>query len=169
MKILFLVKICFLWNYGFTFRGNLGFWWKPICCENMFLVKDHSFPFLFPQGFQKCYTSLDIEFWELGAKRGLNRVYKWKEIHKKLFLPPQFCTLKEQKLSNLRLLLSITFPQGFPKSKQFGYWPSGSGGEKTVKRSEKVRQRNKQTNRHTHMWTFWFIERIWQPVHHKIK
>ena len=35
---------------------------------------------------------------------------------------------------NLRPLLSITFPQGFQKSKKFGHWTSGSGGKKTFKR-----------------------------------
>ena len=47
-------------------------------------------------------------------------------------------TLYEQKLSNLRPLLSITFPQGFKKSKKFGHWNSRSGGKKTVKRSEQM-------------------------------
>ena len=32
----------------------------------------------------------------------------------------QFYTIYEQKFSNLRQLLSITFPQGFQKSKMFG-------------------------------------------------
>ena len=48
----------------------------------------------------------------------------------------QFYTLYEQKFSNLRTFLSITFPQGFRKSKKFGHWTSGSGGKKTINRSE---------------------------------
>ena len=34
------------------------------------------------------------------------------------------------KTLNLRPLLSITFPQGFRKSKKFGHWTLGSGGKK---------------------------------------
>ena len=49
-----------------------------------------------------------------------------------------FYTLYEQKVSNLRPLLSNTFPQGFWKFKKIGHWTLGSGGKKTVKRSEKV-------------------------------
>ena len=64
---------------------------------------------------------------------------KKKKIIKKYFFPlQQFYTLYEQKFSNVKPLLSITFTQGFQKSKQLGQWTSGSGGEKTVKRSEKV-------------------------------
>ena len=43
------------------------------------------------------------------------------------------------KFSNLRPVLSITFPQEFRKSKKFGHWTPKSGGKKTVKRSEKHR------------------------------
>ena len=49
----------------------------------------------------------------------------------------RFYTLYEQKLSNLRPLLFITFPQGFLKSKKIGHWTSGSGGKKPIKWSEK--------------------------------
>ena len=49
-------------------------------------------------------------------------------------LPRRFNTICEQKYSNLRPLLFITFPQGFWKSKQFRHWTSTSGGKKTVKR-----------------------------------
>ena len=68
---------------------------------------------------------------------------------KKLVPPPwgkcsffalQFYTLYEQQCSNLRPLLSITFPQGFWKSKKFGHWTSGNGGEKTFKRSEQMKK-----------------------------
>ena len=47
----------------------------------------------------------------------------------------------EQKSSNLRPHLSDTFPQGFQKSKKFGHWTMGSGGEKTFKRSEPIKQK----------------------------
>ena len=77
-----------------------------------------------------------------------------------IFLPRQLYSLYEQKFSNLRPLLSITFPQAFQKSKKFGHWTSKSGGKKTVKWSEKVWQTNEQTNKQTHMQTFRLIERI---------
>ena len=51
-------------------------------------------------------------------------------------------TLYEQMFSNLRPLLPITFPQGFPKSKKFGHWTLGSGGKKTGKQSEKHQYQN---------------------------
>ena len=64
---------------------------------------------------------------------------KEEKIRKKLFSSRRFNTLYEQKFSNLRPLLPITFPQGFRISKKFGHWTSGSGGKKTGKRSEKHR------------------------------
>ena len=61
-----------------------------------------------------------------------------KKISKKNFFTVAIFTLYEQKFSNLRPLLSITFPpQGFGKSKKFEHWTLGSGGKKTVKQSEK--------------------------------
>ena len=51
----------------------------------------------------------------------------------------QFYTLYKHKVSNLRPLLSITFLQGFQKSKKFGDWTLGSGGKKTFKQSEQMR------------------------------
>ena len=49
-------------------------------------------------------------------------------------------TLYEQKFSHLRPFLSITFPQGFQKSKKFGQWAFGSGGKKTFKRREQIKK-----------------------------
>ena len=43
----------------------------------------------------------------------------------------RFYTIYEQKFSNLRPFLVITFPQGFQKSKKFGHWTLGSGGKNT--------------------------------------
>ena len=54
--------------------------------------------------------------------------------------------MSKQKCSNLRPLLSITFPQGFRRSKNFGHPTLGSGGKKTFKRYLKC----EQTDRHTH-------------------
>ena len=50
----------------------------------------------------------------------------------------RFYTLYELKYSNLRPLLSITFPQGFRKSKKFGHLTSGSGGKKTANVEKKT-------------------------------
>ena len=74
----------------------------------------------------------------------------------KLFFARRFYTLYEQKFSNLRPLLSITFPQGFRISKIFGHPTSGSGGKKTFKRYLK----SEQTDRQTHGRTNRLIESI---------
>ena len=68
---------------------------------------------------------------------------KKKKTEKKTVLPRQFYTLYEHKFSNLRPLLSITFPQRFRESKKFAHWTSGSGGKKTVKRIEKHQYQKK--------------------------
>ena len=46
----------------------------------------------------------------------------------------------EQKFSNLRPFLSITFTQWFKKSKIFGHVTFGSGGKKAFKRSEQMKK-----------------------------
>ena len=89
-----------------------------------FQIRGHFFPLLFPKDSENL-NFLDIGLWEVRAKRRLNEVNKWRK--KCLFLPQRFYTLYEQKFSNMRPLLSITFPQGFLKSKKFEYWTSGSG------------------------------------------
>ena len=53
----------------------------------------------------------------------------------------QFYTLFKQKFLNVRPLLSIIFPQGFRKYKKFGHWTSGSGGKKTFKLSEEMKEK----------------------------
>ena len=98
-------------------------------------IWDHLFLLLFPKDSENL-KSLVIGLWELGAKRCLNGENKWKKIFI-FFLPQQFYTLYGQKFSNLKPLLSITFPQGFRKSKKFAHWTSGSGGKRDVKTSEK--------------------------------
>ena len=50
-----------------------------------------------------------------------------------------FFTLYEQKVSNLRPLLSITFSQGIRKSKIFGHQTLESGDKKTFKWSEQIK------------------------------
>ena len=65
------------------------------------------------------------------------------QMKKNLFLRRWFYTIYEQKFSNLRPFFSITFPPGFRKCYKFGHWTLGSGGKKTVKRSEKYRFQKK--------------------------
>ena len=76
------------------------------------------------------------------------------------FFARQFQTTSIQKISNLRPLLFITFPQGFRISKNIGHPTSGSGGKKTVKRYLKSEHTDRQTDKHTHIWTFRLIESI---------
>ena len=81
-------------------------------------------------------------------------------IHREAWFPPcfvrqnqqkqkknawRFQTTSQQKSSNVKPLLSITFPQGFRISKNIKHPTSGSGGKKTVKRylkSEKSERKN---------------------------
>ena len=70
------------------------------------------------------------------------------------FFVRQFYFLYKLKFSNVRPLLSITFPQGFQISKNFGYPTSGSGGKKTFKWYLK----SEQTDRQTNIWTNRLIE-----------
>ena len=72
----------------------------------------------------------------------------------KLFFARQFQTTSKQKCSNVRPLLSITFPQGFRISKNIGHPTSGSGGKKTVKRYLKSEQTDRQTHKRTDISTY---------------
>ena len=62
---------------------------------------------------------------------------------------PQFLSTSKLKCSNLRPLLSITFPQGFQISKNIGHPTSESGGKKTFKRYLKSEHTDRRTNRRT--------------------
>ena len=55
----------------------------------------------------------------------------------------------QTKNSNIRPLLSITFPQGFRISKNIGHPTSRHGGKKNVKRYLKSEQTNGQTDTQT--------------------
>ena len=72
----------------------------------------------------------------------------------KLFFARRFQTTSKQKCSNVRPLLSITFPQGFRISKNIGHPTSGSGGKKTVKRYLKSEHTDKQTHKHMDISTY---------------
>ena len=86
--------------------------------RKIFQIRDHFFPLLFSKD-SKNQKSLDIGLWEVGAKRTFKRS---EQINKS-----QLYTRYEQKISNRQPLLSITFLQGFQKSKKFGHWNSGRG------------------------------------------
>ena len=66
---------------------------------------------------------------------------------KTIFFVWRFQTTSKLKFSNLRPLLSITFPQGFQISKNIGHPTSGSGGKKTFKRYLQREQTHRQTDR----------------------
>ena len=59
---------------------------------------------------------------------------------KNFFFARRFQTTSKQKCSNVRPLLSITFPQGLQISKNIGHPTSGSGGKKTVNGTSKVKK-----------------------------
>ena len=75
-----------------------------------------------------------------------NPASKAKVVENQTFFARRFYTLYEQKYSNLRPLLSISLPQGFGKSKNFGHWTLGSGGEKTFKWSEQRKKKIQKKN-----------------------
>ena len=75
-----------------------------------------------------------------GSKKTFKRGEPMKKIHEKLLPPRRFYTLYEDKFSNQRQLLSITFPQEFQKSEKFEHWTSESGGKKTFKQSEEMKK-----------------------------
>ena len=85
---------------------------------------------------------------------------KAKSAKKNCFFARRFSTTSKQKCSNVRPLLSITFPQGFRIFKNIGHPISGSGGKKTVKRYLKSEQTHKQMDRRTNRRTFRLIESI---------
>ena len=75
-----------------------------------------------------------------GSTNTRNPASKAKFAKKQTFFVRQFYTIYKQKFSNLRPLLSITFPQEFQKSKKFGHLTSGSWGKKTFKWSEQMKK-----------------------------
>ena len=92
-------------------------------------------PLLFiicPQGFWK---SKNFGDWTSasGGKKRLIGVNKWRKKSIKTCFATAIYTFYEQKFSNLRPLLTITFPQGFQKSKKFGHWTSENGVKRPFK------------------------------------
>ena len=67
----------------------------------------------------------------------------------KLIFERQFYTPYEQNYLNLRPFLSISYHQGFRKSKKFGHWTFGSGGNKTCNFKPFLRQ-------NFHIWDQFF-------------
>ena len=75
--------------------------------------------------------------------------------HKKKKFVRRFQTTSKQKCSNVRLLLYITFPQGFRISKNIGHPTSGNGGKKPLNGTSKVnRHTDKQTDKQTDILTY---------------
>ena len=91
------------------------------------------FPLLFPKD-SKNQKKFGLWTFGRGGKKAFKRTKQMKKIRKKLFSPWRFYTLYEQKFSNLRPLLYITFHQGFQKSKNFREWTLGSGGKRPLNR-----------------------------------
>ena len=85
---------------------------------------------------------------------------KAKSAKNNFFFARRFQTTSKQKCSNVRPLLSITFPQEFRISKNIGHPTLGSGGKKTVKRYLKSEHTDRHTDKHTHGRTFRLIESI---------
>ena len=69
---------------------------------------------------------------------------KAKSAKKELFFARRFQTTSKQKCSNVRPLLSTTFPQGFQISKDIGHSTLGSGVKKTVKKDRKPKKTKKK-------------------------
>ena len=121
-----------LWEMGAKRRLNgVNKWKNPLktffaaailhpLWKKVFKSETTSFYYFSPRipKIQKVWT-LDFRKW---GKKKFKRSEQIKKICKKLFSPRQFYTLYEQKFSNLRPLLSLTFPQGFRKSRKFGHW-----------------------------------------------
>ena len=122
---------------------------RPLPNKNVQML-DHLFPLLFPKD-SESLKILDIQLWEVGAKRPLNGTSKVKK--KTFFFAPRLQTIFKQKCSYLRPLLSITFPQGFRISKNIGHPTSGRGGKKTLKRYLKSEHTDGQTHRRTNTQT----------------
>ena len=124
-------KLFFVWRFYTLYKKKFQIW-------------DHFFPLLFPND-SEIFLSFEIGLQDMATKR----VNNWKNQYN-FFWPQQFYTLYEQMFSNLRPFLFITLPQGSWKSKKFQRWTLGSGGKKTVKRSEKVWRTNTQTDKQTY-------------------
>ena len=96
-------------------------------------------PFLsitFPQGFQ---IFKYFGHWISGSV-GKRTVKQSEQMRRKKSVK-NFLHNFQQKNSNLRPFLSITFCQGFRISIKLGHWTSGSGGKKTFKRSEQMKKK----------------------------
>ena len=98
-----------------------------------------------------------------GGNKTFKQSEQSKKVCKKLFSPRQFYTLYQQKFSNMRPIISITFPQSFRKYKKVWTLESMKGGQKDrkskkhqYKKSCSVRQ-NSSKNKH-------FLRRVLQSL-----
>ena len=111
----------------------------------------------FPQGIRISKTS------ESGGKKTFKWYLKSEHMKKKksvknFFLPRRFKTIFFAKNSNLRPLLSTTFPKGFRCSKKFVHPTSGSWGKKMFKRYLKSEHTDRRIDGHADRRTFRLIE-----------
>ena len=75
-----------------------------------------------------------------------------KQIHKTFFATAILHPLFKHRFSNLRQLLSITFPPRIPKvKKKFGHWTLGNRAKRPL---NGVRKCDRQTNTPTHISTY---------------
>ena len=91
-----------------------------------------------------------------------------RQIHRKTYFifARRFYTIYEQKFSNLRPLTSITFPQGFWKSKIFWHWTLGSGGTTTFKLSKQMKKKKQLKTFFLPRWCYTLYEKSFQIWDH---
>ena len=109
-------KAKFSEKLNFFVHGNF-----TLFISKSFQILSHFFALLFPKD-SKNLKFLNCGLWEVGTKRRLNGVNKWrgKKSVKNFFCCGNFTPIMSNFFSNLWTLLYITFPQGFWKSKNFG-------------------------------------------------
>ena len=94
----------------------------------------------FPVSVRRLYNNMRRLYWDITRKISTKNYF---------FFARRFYTISKLKCSNVRPLLSITFPQGFRISKNIGHPTLGSGGKKTVIRYLKSEQTDRQTDGQT--------------------
>ena len=77
-----------------------------------FQIWDHFFPLLFPKDSENL-KSFDIELWEVGAKRRLNRINKWegKKSFKSFFWRGDFTPFMSKSFQLWDRLFPLLFPK----------------------------------------------------------
>ena len=113
-----------------------------------FTIWHQLFPLLSPKD-SEYLKILDIGLLEMGAKRCLNGVNKWRKNPYKTFITAAILHPSWAKVFKSETTCFHFFPQGVRKyKKKFGHWTSRSGDKKTVKQYLK-----KWIDTHTHKHT----------------